>query len=283
MKALRSDLRTGRFWRWFFINALAAVGTLVTGIELVNFFWSGKVVAAAPWLFPAIVAGSAVFGLWRAWPRPIRQTYSSPSTTIHLKEGDLFAQEGHVVVGACDTFDTAFPFIAKTSVQGQFLDKVFQGDAAELDLQLKAALSSDRPIGRVTKPGKNDRYEIGTVATLRGDGKKFFLVAYTEMNERNEARGTVDGIWKSLSNLWSEVRAQSNGGVVCIPIIGGGQSRISQILPIQDSVRFVILSFMLASRQEKVCDELRIVARPGEYGRLDRLELQAFLSSLRAS
>lgn len=255
----------------------------MTGVELVNFFWSGKIVAAAPWLFPAIVAGSVLFGLWRAWPRPIRQVYSSPSTTINLKEGDLFAQDGHLVVGTCDTFDTAFPIIAKTSIQGQFLDQVFEGDAAELDRQIEAALSSAQPVGTVTKPGKSDRYEIGTVATLRGDGKKFFLVAYTEMNERNEARGTVDGVWKSLSNLWSEVRAQSNGGVVCIPIIGGGQSRISQVLPIQDSVRFVILSFMLASRQEKVCDELRIVARSREYARLDRLELQAFLSSLRAS
>jgi hypothetical protein len=40
---------------------------------------------------------------------------------------------------------------------------------------------------------------------------------------------------------------------------------------------------MLASRRERVCDELRIVVRPSEYEKLDRLELQAFLDSLEMS
>ncbi len=33
----------------------------------------------------------------------------------------------------------------------------------------------------------------------------------------------------------------------------------------------------------KICDELRIVARPDDYRKLDRLELQSFLSPLRSS
>jgi len=70
---------------------------------------------------------------------------------------------------------------------------------------------------------------------------------------------------------------------VAISVIGGGQARLAQILPAQDSIRFIALSFMLASRREKICDELRIIVRPAEYKRLDRLELQSFLSSLRPS
>ncbi len=88
-------------------------------------------------------------------------------------------------------------------------------------------------------------------------------------------------MWNSLSSLWKEVRAESNGRRVNIPMIGGGQSKLSPILPAQDAVRFIALSFMLASRSSKVCDELVIVALPGEYEKLDHMELQAFFDSLR--
>ncbi len=90
-------------------------------------------------------------------------------------------------------------------------------------------------------------------------------------------------MWNSLSSLWKEVRAESNGRRVNIPMIGGGQSKLSPILPAQDAVRFIALSFMLASRSSKVCDELVIVALPGEYEKLDHMELQAFFDSLRPS
>ena len=118
---------------------------------------------------------------------------------------------------------------------------------------------------------------------LTESGRKLFFVAYTYMNEQNQARGTADGIWKSLLNLWAEVSKYGNGGTVSISVIRGGQARIAQILPAQDSIRFIALSFMLASRREKVSDELRIIVRPTDYNRLDRLELQSFLSSLRPS
>jgi hypothetical protein len=153
----------------------------------------------------------------------------------------------------------------------------------ELDRRIDQALSDVMPIEAVEKPGKKLRYPIGTVAPLTDAGRRLFFVGYTYMNEHNEARGTMDGIWKSLLNVWDAVSKYGNGAAVSIPVIGGGQARIAQILPSQDSIRFIILSFMLASRNERVCDELRIVVRPQDYARLDRLELQSFLASLRPS
>jgi hypothetical protein len=95
--------------------------------------------------------------------------------------------------------------------------------------------------------------------------------------------GTPHGLWASLNSLWAAISKHSNGGTVCMPVIGGGMSRLSSIVPTQDSIRFTILSFMFASRSNKVCDELRIVVRPQDYQRLDRLELQAFLTSFKPS
>jgi len=231
-----------------------------------------------------VIVVSVIYGAFRSWPRPIEEQYSSPNVKISLVKGDLFAQSGHLVIGMCTTFDTSIPdIIARSSVQAQFLDRVFSGSVQELDNQLQQALSRYQPLGSINKAGKQERYAIGTVATLRDHARRYFCVAYTEMNERNEARGTADGIWRSLDSLWKAVTAEANGGTVCIPVIGGGQSRLSQLLPAQDSIRFTAMSFMLACRNEKICDELVIVVQPKDYERLDRLEIQAFLGSLRPS
>jgi hypothetical protein len=219
-----------------------------------------------------------------SWPKPIAQSYSSPNTKISIIKGNILEQPTHLVIGTCDTFDTATPnIIARQSLQGQALDVLYGGDLNLLDRLLDDSLQTKTVIGSITKPGKTGRYGIGAIATIPHGARKLFFLAYTQMNQRNEASATADDIWKSLQALWDEISATANGSPVSIPVIGGGQARLSSILPAQDSIRFIALSFMIASRRSRVCDELRIVVRQEDYERLDRLEIQSFLSSLRAS
>ncbi|MFC9771098.1 MULTISPECIES: macro domain-containing protein [unclassified Pseudarthrobacter] len=232
----------------------------------------------------SVVLLSLIWSLHRAWPRPIEQKFSTPNTEIRIIEGDLFAQPENIVVGMANTFDTAIPDIIQTnSVQGQLLTRVFRSDVAKLNSELSSALAGVSPVGTITKAGKTDQYPWGTVARVRAGATCYFCFAYTEMNEHNEARTTVGSLWSSLENLWDEVRKHANGGEVSIPVIGGGQARISQQLPAQDSIRFIAMSFILASRKEKVCDKLNIVVRPQDAPSIDMLEIQAFLKSLRMS
>jgi hypothetical protein len=224
---------------------------------------------------------AVIYGTVASWPKSIQQEFKSPNMTIRVVRGDLFDQPAHLVIGMCTTFDTAVPvIISETSVQGQFLQRVFKGDVGELDRQLNDALVDVTPVGSIDKPGKQVQYAVGEVATLLGEGVCYFCVAYTEMNVKNEARGTVGGIFDSLESLWRAVSAHGNGKVVAIPVIGGGQARVAQILPAQDSIRLMILSFVFASRHERVCNGLDIVVRAEDYEKLDVLEIQAFLRSL---
>ena len=148
---------------------------------------------------------------------------------------------------------------------------------------MEAALSGVPVKGTISKAGKQKLYEFGTVAVIRKHRIHYFCVAYAEMNENNQAQGTMDGLWKSLSSLWVSVRSKANGEAVAIPVVGGGLSRLSQVLPAQDAIRLTILSFMFASRQVPVCERLDIVVLPDVAKRLDMLELQAFLKSLTVS
>ena len=284
MSALRDDLRKWRFWRRFLTHSFAVVGSIAVILGVIDSLFPNKIKIEGVAWGALILVVSAIYGLVVSWPRPIEQAYSSPNTYIRVLKGDLLDEGCHLVIGTCDTFDTEPPhIIARESLQGQALDRLFGGDVKELDKFINNSLKDKTHIESVKKPGKKLRYELGTTVVLPQSGRKLFFVAYSHMSELNQARSTADGIWKSLQNLWAEVSLCGNGGSVAIPVIGGGQARIAQILPAQDSIRFIALSFILASRREKICDELRIIVRPKDYDRLDRMEIQSFLSSLRPS
>ncbi|MFI5588132.1 macro domain-containing protein [Amycolatopsis sp. NPDC051758] len=283
------DLKKRRFWAKLSTQTFAAFGLLSAGAGVTDALIPGSLAPVGGFLLIAVAIASVIYGLIRAWPRPVQQSYSSPSTEIYITEGDLFGQDGHVVIGMTDTFDTAIPHIIdQNSVQAQLLKRAYLGDTQRLDDDLNKALEGKPSAGAFqpadSKPGKQNRYQLGTVAVLEPAIRKlYFCVAYTKMNKRNEARATVDGIWRCLNSLWDEVRARSNGEPVSMGVIGGGQARISQHLPPQDAVRLTAMSFMFASREERVTSRLNIVVRPEVARDLDMLELQAFLKSLRPS
>ncbi|WP_156747462.1 macro domain-containing protein [Mycobacterium sp. E2462] len=284
-KALGKDLLNKRFLGRAATTLLAWVG-LVAGVGQLS-DWAFQL-SKHTWWSPLVFWASLIglpLAIWRSWPRPIEETYQTPRTRIRVLKGDLFDQGAeHLVITTCDTFDTAIPnIIALGSVQGQALQRIYNGDAASLDADLTAALTNVAPVATVQKAGKTSRYPIGTVATIRQPGRNLYFVAITMMSQNNTAQGTPDGLWTSLNRLWEAINQSSNDRPVCMPVIGTGLSRMSNILSIQDALRFAILSFMFASRQNPVCGELRIVLRPEDYERLDRLELQAFLTSLKPS
>jgi hypothetical protein len=279
-----ADMRTWRFWRHFLTRSFAVFGGISTCLQTSNVI-NPSVTAFQGFGMLALVAIASVIGgvVW-SWPRPIAEEYNAPKTKFSIVEGDLLDEQGHLVIGTNDTFDTEPPvIIAKASLQGQALDRLFGGDLKELDRQLGAALVGKQPIATVTKPGKQIRYGVSTIATLKNGPRLLFFLAYTQLNLQNTAESTPDTLWKSLLALWEEVSQRANGETVSVPIFGGGLARLSSLLPAQDAIRFTVLSFMIASRNQKICDELKIVVRRADYLKLDRLELQAFLSSLRAS
>lgn len=284
-KALRDDLLNRRFIFRSATTLFAWIGVVSAGGQVLDWalhfskhgWWSPVVIALAGLGLPVAIRVS--------WPRPIEETYDTPATRIRVVKGDIldFGAE-HLVIPTCDTFDTAPPnIIAPTSLQAQALSRIYDHDVARLDADLDAALADRVPVGTITKAGKTCRYELGTVAAINHPNRKLYFLAITTMDANNNVQGTPDGLWISLNRLWEEVGRSSNGRTVCMPVIGGGMSRMSSIVPTQDSLRFTILSFMFASRRQRVCGELCIVLRPADYEKLDRLELQAFLTSLKPS
>lgn len=282
---LTRDLRNKRFWGGLLIHGLAALGFLSVSLSLFDLFSPdtlGKFGMPEVFIIPA---AALIYALWKSWPYPVEQHYSSPDTKITLLTGDLFDQNVNIVVGMSDFFDIETPhIIAESSVQGQLLSRVYRNDLSALRADINSALAGTAPVEvGFTKPGNSNRYALGTVASIRRHRTHYFCVAYTNMDANNNVSTSIGILWDSLEKLWNEVRSHSNGEPVAAPIIGLGQSGLSNVLPIQDALRFLILSFMFASRHRKVCDELIIVIRPQDEKRIDMLEAQDFLNSLKKS
>lgn len=275
-----------RFWRYFIINSLACLGFTSASMQFLSMI-TPKAFSEyyqSQYFVLSISVLSIIYGVYKSWPRPIEEEYSKPNTKIKIIKGDILNQDTHIVVGMCDTFDTQTPnIIARNSLQGQLLEKNFNNDIENFDRLIDSKLINMVPISTIEKIGRKKKYEIGSVITLDHIPKKTYLLAYCNMNEYNEAHGTVDSVWKSLAKLWESISLSANGEPVAIPVIGGGQARLSNVLPAQDSIRLIIMSYIFASRHKKICDELRIIVRPSDYDKLDRMELKSFLSSLRKS
>jgi hypothetical protein len=164
---LARDLRSSRFLGHLAKETFAAIGLLSASAGLTDALFPDVFEGHGTPVGLVIIVVSLACGVWRAWPRPIRHTYTAPKTTISVLKGDLFTEDSHLVIGTCDTFDTKVPnVISPRSVQGQALQRLYGGDVDRLDVELQTALRNETPIGSIMKDGKTERYEIGTVAVI---------------------------------------------------------------------------------------------------------------------
>ncbi len=205
--------------------------------------------------------------------------------TVSIQRGDLFDQhDANLVVGFTDTFDTVTTkalVISPHSVQGQLLDRVFDGDIKELDRALRQGLQHIEPVGREQvrdKPkGKRIRYPIGTVAPLFFDERRVFAVAYSTLNNELVARSSIADLRHSLGLLWISVARYGLMKPVAMPLLGAGLARIHQQSP-EDLIITILDTFVRACRELfTVTPELRIVLRPSDLERIRLPEIARFV------
>lgn len=222
------DIRNPRFWRGLATRTFAGLGAVAALASLVDVFLPGSLAGRGTADLLIIALGVLAVSILRSLPKPVKQQFSMPDTVIQIATGDLLDQETGIVVGMADTFDVETPhIIASASVQGQLLDRAYGGDSGLLAADVQQALAAAAPIGSIDKQGNTTKYPLGTVAVLQRDGRQYYCVAYTEMNEDCNVSSSISVLWDALEKLWIEVRKRSNGEPVSIPVIGLGQSGLT--------------------------------------------------------
>ncbi|MGX2993223.1 macro domain-containing protein [Streptomyces sp. JNUCC 64] len=267
-------------------NTAVPFGALAGAAQLYLALWPDSALPRG-WSLLAIALVSLVAGVAVSWPRDrIERAFRHPDFTVALEIGDLFDQDAHLVIGFNDAFDTDTAdevLVARRSVQGQLLHRVYDGEVARLDAELTAALAGAEPSAReerAAKPlGKLDRYPIGTVAVLGGPARRYFCTAYGRLSNDYTVSSGVDALWGSLGRLWTAVHLGGRREAVAMPVVGSDLARIDT-MDHGGLVKLILLSFVARSRQGVVCENLTIVVHPKDRDRVDMLELDAFLRSL---
>jgi len=279
----RAALESRATWRKFTVAFLCCLGTLCGVTSLFAAIYPDQLKTQG-WPYIATVAlTSAAYAIFVSRPRSAYGRHLSTSRTeLRYQIGDLFEQEGHLVIGFSDTFDTEIPdIISRESVQGQFLDRIYLGDVARLDADLSEALSVESEITIETsqaKPrGKRKRYALGTVAVIGSAEKIYFCCAYSRMRNDNVAESSVDQLWSSLSKLWVIIRDRGQLEPVSIAVVGSELARLSSQLSQTDLARLITLSFLTASRQKIVTRRLTVVVHPKNADMVDLRVLAEFI------
>jgi hypothetical protein len=261
-----------------FFQAFGALALLLSVFEI---FFPNKLNIGYPGL--AIFSGlSFLWAIVTVIPRRnIARQLSVPETKITIKIGDLFKEDAHLVIGMSDVFDTEKGDIIKpTSIQGQFLTTIYNNDRARLDNDLDNALRGiSGKQDKQKSSGKNIRYPIGTVATLTMGTKKYFCSAYSHMGSNLKAQSDIKKLSTSLELLWDEIRLKGQGEKVAMAVIGSDLARVGHTASHSNLIKLIVSSFILASREGMITQELAIIIHPSKLERVNMMELNEFLQN----
>lgn len=241
-------------------TVLSVFGALWLVIEIVDYFGgedNAEKMRSLWWLF--LLAAIAICA-FRLWPKK-RFSYlvDGRDISVELVVGDIFKEEGPIIIGSNTAFETSQTLISKSSVQGLFSSKYF---------------SDIRPINdQVNSQQPNRPVDFGTTVTIRGNNRVAYFCAIAEMNEAGVAKSNMENLRASLGGLWVYLSGNSEKCVLNVPVLGSGFSRISE--PREEIIREIVLSFLAAISDSSFCEGIRIVVHPKDvkkYGlKIDKI------------
>ena len=163
-------------------------------------------------------------------------------------------------------------------MQGQFALRMFKGNTQEIDRQISESLRGQTFKEVTNKPGKHERYEIGTVAKVVANGKNFYFVAMSHMNEYGTAQSSLEYVDKALEHLWKYMSERGELGDLVVPLMGTGRGRIE--MPRKKMIERIAQSFANASRDKIFSNKLIIVVHPADVEKfgINLFEVRDYLS-----
>lgn len=151
-------------------------------------------------------------------------------TTINIKYGNIYNENGRKIIEFNEYFDTQVDdvIIAKKAPDGKFITK-YGKDAIDESINADRRLQSSCVEGRNynrKQGGKNIKYKLGTVHNFCVNEKEeFFLIAFSQFDEKDQAYHTFESYVSCLMNLWREISQLYALNPVVMPLLGSGITR----------------------------------------------------------
>lgn len=204
-------------------------------------------------------------------------------STVNIKCGDLFLEEGLKAISFNEYFDTIVDdkIISSKSLNGIFINRYFKDKVTELDNLIDANLQDEDLISSqiVRKQGgKTKKIRLSTMIVY----DDFILTAFSKFDEHDRAILTMPEYIEFLINFWDRVNrvyAQKN---VSVPIFGSGITRIKEHKNIgdEDLLKIMLWTFRLSEMKFKYPAKLTIVIHENKIEQINLFNLKSIEQSV---
>ncbi len=235
-KKLRED-----YW-----NSISIISTIISFVLIfvsVPDDWKIKTVCAAALVVILIVL---YICKWQKANKLQNVSMKINKTSVTIKCGDIFKEEGLKVIAFNEYFDTIVDdeIISRNSLNGIFINSYVSSvdeldNAISTDEHLKKCIfttNSDR-----TK-GKQIRYKLGSMFKFN----EYLLLAFSKFDVNNRAQLGQKDFIKCLLKMWQEIDIFNNGYTINIPLLGSGMTVRSLDCTEQELVEALLTSLRLS-------------------------------------
>ncbi|WP_211270685.1 macro domain-containing protein [Paenisporosarcina indica] len=218
------------------------------------------------------------FGIWIYANKLAETNISIGGTTVHIKKGDIFSQEGLKVIPFNEYFDTIVDdkIIAETSLNGKYIMNIFT-DVNELSKRIKEDevlnMSENILCENVPRKGGATKYKLGSSIVI----DDYVLTAFSKFNDKNEAELTMTEYINFLLQFWNEINRVYAQKSVTVPVFGSGITRFKggfNNIEIGELLNIMLWTFRISETRFKYPAKLTIVIYEDLFDQINLFSLQ---------
>lgn len=198
-------------------------------------------------------------------------------TTVCIKAGDIFEEDGLKTIAFNEYFDTLVDnkIINEVSLNGIFLKEKLDIEISELDQEINNYSFEDNEILEKNTDrlvGKKQKFKIGTIFVHNN----YILTAFSKFDSSNRANLTMPEYLGFLITFWDKVNIVYGQRSVSVPIFGSGITRIKEHRRISDEdlLKIMIWTFRISEMRFKHPAKLTIVIHPEKMDKINLLDIQ---------
>lgn len=193
-------------------------------------------------------------------------------SSVIIEKGDIFKQNGLKAIAFNEYFDTKVDekIIAKSSLNGIFINKFFQNKVNELDRFIEQYNFEDDEkleYNNNRRDGKKQSYQLGTICVC----DDFLLTAFSKFDSQNKANLTMPQYLEFLINFWDQLNRHYGQKKVSVPIFGTGITRIKEHKNISDEelLKIMLWTFRISEMRFKYPANLTIVIHKDKINKIN--------------
>jgi len=203
-------------------------------------------------------------------------------SSVIIKEGDIFKEDGYKAISFNEYFDTRVDnkIISEHSLNGIFVKTICANNTEELDRYISEQCDDDIIEQGVNRKygGKTTKYKLSSIVVW----EEYLLTAFSKFDDNNRAYLTMPEYIEFLINFWDRVNRIYAQRSVSVPIFGSGITRIKEHKNItdEDLLKIMLWTFKLSEYRFKYPAKLTIIVHKYKIDEINLLDIESMEKGL---